>query len=448
MKSYVMNSSNKVTILGAGLAGSLLAIYLQNEGHQTRVIEKRKDPRQSFKSEGRSINLALSHRGIGALQEVGIMEKVRPHLIPMYGRMIHDTEGNLKFMSYGREEQHINSVSRSELNKALIQEADSNGAEFLFNSSVELVNLDERSILINGNLTEEVFPLFGTDGANSSLRKALQSEKDFHYENDRIQHGYKELSIPAINGEFAMEPNNLHIWPRKDFMLIALPNPDYTFTCTLFLQSQGEVSFENLQSTADIQKFFELYFPDIIPLIPDLIAQFEKNPTSGLSTIKCGPWNKNESIVIGDAAHAIVPFYGQGMNASFEDCRLMMKTLKDNEFDWEVSFTQFYNSRKKDADAIADLALGNFLEMRDHVSDQKFQSMKGLSDKMHELFHEEWIPVYNMVTFSDIPYNRAKRLGEVQKEILTEATNNGYQADYHRILEEYKLQSKFQNLDG
>jgi len=410
----------EISILGAGLVGSLLAALLSQKGFGVDVFEMRGDPRSQKIGEGRSINLALSHRGITALKRAGVFEKIEPALIPMMGRMIHDLKGNLNFQSYGRASQHINSVSRSGLNNILIDHAESHGVNFHFGHKCSQVDLESMVMDFDDpsvrSVSSEV--LIGADGAFSMLRRALEKTDRFNFHQHYIEHGYKELHIPAVNGTFAMEPNNLHIWPRGSFMLIALPNPDCSFTCTLFFPFEGDLSFDSLKDDASVLQFFETYFQDVLPLIPDLVAQFQTNPTASLVTIKTSPWVKNRSLLIGDASHAIVPFYGQGMNAGFEDCRLFMEWGEKLKFDWDKLLPYFSKHRKADADAIADLAMKNFVEMRDKVADERFVAIKKLESRLQEAYPDSWIPLYSMVTFSDIPYSKAKKLGELQEQIM------------------------------
>ncbi|MCG8380223.1 MAG: FAD-dependent monooxygenase, partial [Proteobacteria bacterium] len=358
------------------------------------------------------------------------------HLIPMKGRMMHDQKGALTFQPYGKEEQSINSISRGELNKTLISIAEKDGVRFEFANRCENVDLNDCEFQV---ITDEQTSIhstdvvIGADGAFSALRKSMEYVDRFDYHQKYIGHGYKELSMPPTNNGFAMEPNYLHIWPRGNFMLIALPNPDQTFTCTLFLGFEGAYSFENLQDPSSVQQFFEVYFPDVMPLVPDLLDQFGKNPTSSLVTIRCHPWYSGRCFLIGDAAHAIVPFYGQGMNAAFEDCRILCEMGKEIGFDWDQLIPTFCDRRKKDADAIADLALRNFIEMRDDVGDVDFLERKKVDALMHEQFGEEWIPMYSMVTFTDIPYHVALERGTLQEEILRTAQKENFLSDHERI---------------
>ena len=418
-----MSQNKKIVVVGAGLVGSLLATMLVKKGFAVDVFEKRPDPRTSSAYAGKSINLALSHRGIRALKMAGVYEQIAPQLIPMNGRKLHDVDGNLGFQPYGKEGQYINSVSRGDLNLCLINEAEKYGVNVHFDHVCQDVDYD-RSVLTfdHQGTTVEVSGevIFGTDGAFSAIRSAFQKTDRFNYSQYYIEHGYKELHMPPKDGDFAMEPNFLHIWPRGKYMLIALPNPDKTFTCTLFFPFEGSPSFSELTTPDKVEAFLKKDFPDVVDLIPDYQEQFNTNPTSSLVTVKCYPWLKNRTFIIGDACHAIVPFYGQGMNAGFEDCRLLMEMAEEAGFDWDKVLPAFQSMRKKDADAIADLALKNFVEMRDWVGDEKFLLRKKIEAKLHEAYPDKWIPQYTMVTFSDIPYSEAQSRGNKQDRIMEE----------------------------
>ncbi len=408
----------KIGILGAGLVGTLLSILLSKKGFNVSVFEKRSDPRTYSRPEGRSINLALSHRGIRTLKMAGIFDQIKPLLIPMFGRSIHTDQG-LSFHSYGTSDQHINSISRYQLNSALIEHAAKSTVNLHFETLIEAVDTIRGVIKLDSGVNHDFDYLIGADGAFSVLRRAMIKNNDKHKSEEKIlTHGYKELTIPSINNEFAIDPNSLHIWPRKSFMLIALPNLDKTFTCTLFLDNQGAPSFDQLNSSDAIGSFFRNHFPEIISLIPNYLQQFLENPTSSLGTIKAYPWVHEKSLLIGDAAHSIVPFYGQGMNAGFEDCRILLETLETNQYNWDVTLNQFQKTRKPDADAIAQLALENFIEMRDHVIDELFLKRKELEAIMHKAFPSEWVPLYSMVTFSDLPYHEALETGKLQLKAI------------------------------
>ncbi|HZB12078.1 MAG TPA: NAD(P)/FAD-dependent oxidoreductase [Chryseolinea sp.] len=414
-----------IAITGAGLVGSLLAIYLRKRGYNVSVLERRRDVRQALNDEGRSINLALSSRGIRALEEVGLASEVKKITIPMHGRMIHALDGSLTFQPYGKQGQFINSISRAALNRLLIATAESEGVKFHFEHRVTNVDLLTTSLTVEANGTSSILKydaIVGADGAFSAVRHAMQFTDRYDFSQDFIEHGYKELQIPPRkNGGFNLDKDALHIWPRESFMFIALPNPDGSFTCTLFFPFEGELSFSSLDSDESIINFFNKNFPDALKLMPDLIDDFKSNTTSSLVTVKCYPWVRHKSLLIGDAAHAIVPFYGQGMNAGFEDCRILNGLLNKQEDDWEKAVIVFQQERKADTDAIAQLALDNFIEMRDLVADADFLLRKKIEAKLHELFPDQWIPLYSMVTFHDeIRYSEALRIGRKQKTIMDE----------------------------
>jgi len=414
-----------IAIIGAGLVGSLLAIYMRKRGYEISVFERRHDVRQQVTEEGRSINLALSNRGIKALEEVGLASEVKKITIPMHGRMMHALDGTLTFQPYGKQGQFINSISRSSLNSLLIETAETEGAKFYFKRRITNVDLLNTAVTVEQNGSSSVLKydaIVGGDGAFSTVRHAMQFTDRFDFSQDFIDHGYKELQIPAGNaGTFKLEKNALHIWPRESFMLIALPNLDGSFTCTLFFPFEGEVSFNSLKSGEAIHSFFEENFPDAMTLMPELINDFKTNATSSLVTMKCNPWVRNNTILIGDAAHAIVPFYGQGMNSGFEDCLILNQLLNQYHDNWEVAILDFQRQRKTDTDAIAQLALDNFIEMRDLVADAEFLLRKKIEAKLHELYPEQWIPLYSMVTFhDDIRYSEALRIGTKQKKIMDE----------------------------
>lgn len=415
----------KIGIIGAGLVGSLLSIYLKKRGYEISVFERRPDMRRKGYEGGRSINLALSNRGIRALHEVGLEDELRKTAIPMHGRMMHSVTGELTYQPYGKDGQYINSVSRSGLNRVLMTEAERVGAKFFFEHKVEKVDFEKTTVTFSQGSTirNEGFDyIIGSDGAFSAVRGSMQLTDRFDFSQDYIDHGYKELTIPAgMLGRFQMEKNALHIWPRESYMLIALPNPDGSFTCTLFFPFQGHPSFESLQTDQQIVEFFQSVFPDAAALIPDLLADYHSNPTSSLVTMKCYPWVRNQTLLIGDSAHAIVPFYGQGMNAGFEDCRVLNELLTQFKDDVDQVLPTFQKLRKPDADAIAQLALDNFIEMRDLVGDADFLLRKKIEARLYERYPEKWIPLYSMVTFYDtIRYSEAYQTGQRQKKIMDE----------------------------
>lgn len=421
-----MQKTKHIALIGAGLVGSLLAIYLRKRKYKVSVFERRPDMRKKGYEGGRSINLALSNRGIRALEEVGLAQVLKKTAIPMHGRMIHDLKGNLNFQPYGKEGQFINSVSRGGLNQVLITEAEKLGAEFHFDTRIQHIDFENTAINFQtSNLeprTSSFDIIIGSDGAFSAARLSMQLTDRFDYQQDYINHGYKELHIPAdAAGNFKMEKNALHIWPRESYMLIALPNPDGSFTLTLFFPFEGDPSFAQLKTDVEVTHFFKTTFPDAYELMPSLLKDFFHNPTSSLVTVKCFPWVKNNTLLIGDAAHAIVPFYGQGMNAGFEDCRELNLLLDKFHDDWNQALPAFQTLRKPNADAIAQLALDNFIEMRDLVNDPEFILRKKIEARLHQLYPNKWIPLYSMVTFQeDIPYSVAYATGQKQKKIMDE----------------------------
>ncbi|HKO82101.1 MAG TPA: NAD(P)/FAD-dependent oxidoreductase [Chitinophagaceae bacterium] len=398
----------EIIIAGAGLVGSLLSIYLAKRGYKVSIYEKRADMRKETMDAGRSINLALSDRGLLALEKVGLAEEIKEISIPMTGRYIHNIDGTTAFQPYGREGQYINSVSRAALNMKLIDHAEKHGIEIYFGKKCASVDWEKNTVTIeptsSGSKSIASFDiLFGSDGSFSTIRlqHQLQHHK-FDYHQYYIDCGYKELTIPATaSGDFAMKINALHIWPRRDYMLIALPNMDKTFTCTLFFPFEGETSFSKLDTPEKIEAFFEKTFPDAVSLMPDYVNEFLNNPTSSLVTIKCYPWVRDDKFgLIGDAAHAIVPFFGQGMNCGFEDCRILDELIDEYDHDWKTILQEFQVSRKPDADAIADLAVNNFTEMRERTADPKFLLQKKIEAWLHEKHPDKWIPAYSQVTFN------------------------------------------------
>ncbi len=414
-------------IIGAGLVGSLLSIYLSRRGYKVKIFERRADMRKEKIGAGRSINLALSDRGIKALEEVGIMEEIKKIAIPMHGRFLHNADGSTAYQPYGQEGQYINSVSRAELNKKLMDLAEEHGAEILFNEKCETVNWKKNVVHFQNTLHPETSNfsfdlLFGSDGAYSAARLTHQLQHDkFQYQQYYIDFGYKELTIPAgSNGEFLMERNALHIWPRGNYMLIALPNIDGSFTCTLFFPFDGEPSFKSLDTKEKVDAFFKQTFADAYKLMPALTEDFFHNPTSSLVTVKCYPWVREDKFtLIGDAAHAIVPFFGQGMNCGFEDCRVLNGLIDKHSEDWNSILDEYQTLRKPDADAIAELALNNFGEMRDKVADPKFLLQKKIEAAFSKKYPGKWTPAYSQVTFSpQIRYSDALKNSIKQEAIM------------------------------
>ena len=433
-----MKQKDNILIIGAGLCGSLLALRLGQRGYNVRVIEMRPDLRKVDISAGRSINLAFSDRGIKAMRMVGIQDKVEPLCIPMNGRMIHDKEGNTFLSNYsGRSHEYINSISRGELTALLMDEAEAlENVKIEFNKKSKKVDFVNNTATFKDYNTKEEISfkadvIFGTDGAGSSLRRSYYLERKFlfSFSQNYLTHGYKELSIlPTKDGGFKTYKNALHIWPRGDFMLIALPNLDGSFTVTLFLSfEEGEYNFNNLTNPEVVTEFFKKEFPDALELMPNLIEDFFENPTAPLGTVKCSPWHyKGNTMLMGDASHAIVPFYGQGMNASFEDVVEFDKHLDNHKGDWEATFKAYEKSRKKDTDAIADLAIDNFFEMRDHVANPIFKEKRKLEMALEENFPKEYSSKYSLVTFNeDIGYHEAMTRGRAQdKAILNMIADN------------------------
>ena len=420
-------SKKETVIIGAGLVGSLLSIYLSKRGYKVKVYERRADMRKQDMIAGRSINLALSDRGIKALEEVGLMDEIRKICIPMHGRFMHNADGTTAYQPYGKEGQFINSVSRGELNCRLMDLAEENGVQIMFNEKCNSINWKENKIdfeKTNSPQSEKVKAdlIFASDGAFSAARLTHQLQHDrFQYSQYFIDFGYKELNIPAgENGAFLLEKNALHIWPRGNYMMIALPNIDGSFTCTLFFPFEGETSFASLDTKEKVKSFFEKTFTDAVPLMPTLTEDFFNNPTSSLVTVKCYPWIREDKFaLIGDAAHAIVPFFGQGMNCGFEDCAVLNSLIEKHNDNWSEILPEYQSLRKPDGDAIADLALNNFVEMRDKVGDPKFLLQKKIEAAFSKKFPDKWIPAYAQVTFSPhIRYSAALVSGQKQDAIM------------------------------
>lgn len=426
-----MTKKENILIIGAGLCGSLLALRLAQRGYIINVYESRSDLRITDISVGKSINLALSNRGFKALRLVGLEEKAREICIPMRGRLIHDAEGNTFSSNYsGREGEYINSISRGQLNGLLLTEADlHNNLTIHFNNECTSIDIENNIVSFYNHKTKTEYNIkadviFGTDGAGSSLRKSYYLEHKFLFSHSQkfLTHGYKELEIPASkSGKHLISKYYLHIWPRGEYMLIALPNLDGSFTVTLFLgHDEGEYNFKSLSSQEKIEDFFQKQFPDALALIPNIADEFSNNPTGALGTVKCSPWYyQNKTLIMGDAAHAVVPFYGQGMNASFEDVTVLDSILEKHDNDWETIFKHYQKARKEDADAIGDLAEENYFEMRDHVANPIFQKKRKLEMVLEKEFPESYSSKYSLVTFNeDIGYHEAMIRGRAQDKAI------------------------------
>ena len=430
-----MNNNNKqkpqhIAIMGAGLVGSMHAIYLARRGYQVSVYEKLPDIRKEAISAGRSINLALANRGIDALDRLGLMDEVNQLLIPMQGRMLHDEDGQLKLQSYGQKpEEVIYSVSRAGLVSILRDAAEATGqVEFFFKHECLAIDFAQNNFVVLNKLSDEKTTvqydyLIGADGGGSQVRKSMEAIKETEFTSELLDHSYKELNIPpGPDGEFQIEKEALHIWPRGDYMMIGLPNPDASFTLTLFMPNEGPVSFASITDVDKLHEVFDRYFADAKDLIPDLEKEYFNNPTGYLGTIRCNDWQYKNAVLTGDSAHAIVPFHGQGMNAGFEDCVAMEKALDAFDDDWDLAMPAFVESRMDNSNAIADMALENYVEMRATVNDPKFHLKKAIAFELEQRLPEYFIPRYSMVMFHLIPYAQAYARGKIQAKILDELT--------------------------
>jgi kynurenine 3-monooxygenase len=425
-----MSNKEQILIVGAGLCGSLLSLRLAQQGYRIQLVEKRADMRLAKVDGGRSINLAFSNRGIKGIRRVGLEDKVDKLCIPMHGRMLHDEKGNTQLSKYsGRENEYINSISRSGLNSLLLDELDDyDNVKIYFNSPCKEVDLKKAEVEIENQENHEKTRLsadylIGTDGAGSVVRKSMQAQPGFLFSHSQnfLTHGYKELSFPATDDDsYATYKNALHIWPRGENMLIALPNLDKSFTVTLFLAYHGgDYNFNNLTTADKLEDYFKEVYPDAYELMPQLRTEFFENPTAPLGTVRCSPWHYEKSLIMGDAAHAIVPFYGQGMNASFEDVVVFDDILQDNDFDLTKSFEIFSRERKKDADAIADLALDNFHEMKSHTAKDLFLAKRKIELSLEENSAIDYYSKYSLVTFKeDKPYSFAINRGRAQDKAI------------------------------
>ncbi|MDT0688895.1 NAD(P)/FAD-dependent oxidoreductase [Salegentibacter sp. F188] len=421
-----MQKQKSIAVVGSGLVGSLLALYLKKLGHEVTVFDRRPDVRK-VEFSGRSINLAMSNRGWKALEIVGVETEIRKLALPLDKRAMHVNNKPLYFQKYGKEGEAIFSISRGILNRKMINLAEDAGVKFRFEEKVWDINMEEAKLYTGesekGEWEEYNFDLiFGADGAFSRIRHKMQRQSRFDYSQHFIDVGYKELRIPANeDGSHKLDNASFHIWPRGKFMLIAMPNQDGSFTCTLFMPFEGEVSFESITTKEKAEKFFGEFFPDIKDEISNLKRDFFRNPTSAMVTIKCFPWTFNDKIaLVGDSAHAIVPFYGQGMNAGFEDISVLFDKIQKFKDNWQLIFEEYQNERKPNTDAIAELSYRNFIEMSSKTADPDFLLRKKIENRFGEKHPESWIPMYSRVTFSDKPYAEALALGEKQRKIMDE----------------------------
>jgi kynurenine 3-monooxygenase len=419
--------SEIVTLIGAGLNGPLLALGLVRRGFKVEIYERRPDMRQVAMSAGRSINLAISTRGIYALTEAGLWGDIQKIILPMRGRMMHSVLGELTFQPYGKNESEvINSISRADLSIALMNAAEDQGVKIHFEQRCTDVSLKNGTLQLHDEQTRELREhkagvVIGCDGSASAVRAEMLKRSRFNFSQQYLDYGYKELTIPAgTDRKHVLDPGGLHIWPRGNYMLIALPNVDGTFACILFLPFEAKDSFADLTSGEAVTRFFLATFPDVVPLMPNLVENFFANPTGGMVTIKCSPWHaEGRALLLGDAAHAIVPFFGQGINCGFEDCTVFLELLDRYGANWQLIFSEFEKSRKENTDAIADLAVENFVEMRDRVADPRFLLRKKVEFALQERYPKLFVPKYAMVTFHRVPYATAMRRGVAQDRMLS-----------------------------
>jgi len=424
-----VSDTRKLTVIGAGLAGSLLAIYLGRRGFEIELFESRRDMRREPIPAGRSINLALAERGLHALRELGLCETVERFAIPMRGRMLHEQTGHLQFQPYGKPDREcIFSVPRGHLNMALLDAAEATGkVSIRFRHKLEQLDLERGQASFgdeqDGSRRQlDIGPLIGADGAGSQVRDCLSRCTELGVASEILDHGYKELAVPpGANGDFQLHPHALHIWPRGGYMLIALPNPDKSFTATLFLATEGEPGFNRLARPQRVASWFRREFPDAVPLMPNLVEDFMRHPLGFLGTVRCRRWYHGDyALLIGDAAHAIVPFHGQGMNCAFEDCSVLNRCLENRDRSWAELFAEFERLRLENTNAIAAMALENYVEMRSSVRDPKFHLKKQLEQTLEQRHPERFIPRYSMVMFHRIPYATARERGKIQEAILND----------------------------
>ncbi|WP_433226013.1 FAD-dependent oxidoreductase [Microtetraspora malaysiensis] len=416
-----------VAVVGAGLTGCLLACYLARRGLDVTVYERRPDPRAGTLERGRSINLAVSERGLDALRRIGLEQQIMADALPMRGRMIHPVDGPLDFQPYSHDgEMAINSISRGALNNTLLDAAEAApGVKVIFGH--RLTGLDPATGAMtfatpDGETRATADVVLGADGAGSAIRGELLAHRGIEESADFLDYGYKELTIPAVDGEFALDPGALHIWPRGTSMMIALPNPDRSFTCTMFWPTGGTASFASLSSPAAVERHFRSHYPDVVALAPTLVDDYRHNPVGLLGTVRCAPWQTDGRVgLIGDAAHAIVPFYGQGANCGFEDVVALDQCLDETGGSWARALPLFERRRKENADAIAEMALANFIEMRDKVASPVFRLVKGIEHRLERAFPGRYVSRYELVSFSTMPYAQVKRRVRRQQRLLAGA---------------------------
>lgn len=444
----------EATIVGAGLVGSLWAAYLAKAGYNVTIFESRSDLRKATLTAGKSINLALSNRGWRALEGVDVADEVRKIAIPMYGRTMHDLEGNLTFQPYGKEDEAIYSTSRGHLNCILMDFAEQTGkVNFHFNHQCTDFDIAKNKITFLNQETREIVHhqsdvIFGCDGAFSAVRFfGLQRSERFSFQQNFIVDGYREILLPANpDGTHKLDKNTLHIWPRGRFMLIALPNEDGSYTCTLFMPHEGgENAFDKVNTKEEVNAFFKSTFPDFYALMPHISSEWENHPLSSLCNMRSSRYHYKKTAIMGDAAHATVPFYGQGMNAGFEDCTVMWELMKKHNENWDAVFEEYSILRKPDGDALQDLSMYNYLVMRDFVGDPLFLLRKKIEAKFSKLYPNKWMPLYSQVTFSDIRYSVANKEGKKQNEIMDEVIKT---PNIEAIWDSQEIIDKILNLVG
>ena len=420
------------TIVGAGLVGSLWAVYLKKAGYKVTMYERRPDMRLNNISAGKSINLATSFRGWKALDEVGIGDQIREIAIPMYGRTLHHLDGTTSYQPYGKQDQAIFSVSRGAINAKLMSIAEENGdTRIIFNEECVQVDLEQGMVAFRNTMSGEITTtkadvVFAADGAFSAIRyQGMQKLDQFNYSQQYIADGYREILLPAnLDGTYKLAKETLHIWPRGRFMLIALPNFDGSFTCTLFMPFEDhKYCFRDLDSKAKVSDFFRNVFPDFYELLPTVAENWEDHPLSSLAIIRCFPWTHGKVALMGDAAHATVPFFGQGMNCGFEDCSVMWQLMQQHHENWEVIFETYQNLRKPNGDAVQDLSLQNYIVMRDKVNDADFLLLQRIERRINYLYPEAYFPLYSMVSFTDIEYQTALQKGNEQEARIMNLIN-------------------------